>query len=199
LRKIGNIVLSSLLIPLCLVLLSGCGIREYTLSVYAKDGGKIATDTHEYCLKEDEQISIRAVPDDGYLFERWSTDAGGAFKNENASETSFTMPGEDCVVYAHFKKSHEENGLNEAPQTYALTIEVTEGGTVPAGQKSFIDGNYPEGTKIAILVRPMEGYYFTHWTSSNGGSFENEKSSTTYFTMPANSTVITAHFSPLNP
>lgn len=84
-------------------------------------------------------------------------------------------------------------------QEYSLSVNAGIGGTIPAGHEETINGDYPKGARIEILARPMEGYCFTHWTSSDGGYFDNAEESTTYFVMPANDTVVTAHFSALEP
>lgn len=85
-----------------------------------------------------------------------------------------------------------EPSVNE--QTYYFKVEVGEGGTIPAGQADIINGKYKKGAQIDIEARGMPDYYFTNWTSSNSGTFADEKDSTTTFTMPGNDTVVTAHF-----
>jgi uncharacterized repeat protein (TIGR02543 family) len=79
-------------------------------------------------------------------------------------------------------------------QTYNLKIEAGTGGTIPAGQADIINGKYKEGAEIRIIARENPGYYFVNWTSSNGGTFTDEKNSTATFKMPGNDTVLTAHF-----
>ena len=171
------------------MLLSGCDTQEYSLSVKAKVGGTIAGAESEYILKEGTQVEVNAIPDSGYQFDRWSSDTGGSFEDEYSSETLFTMPGSNTVISASFKRAQEST----------LIITASDGGTIPAGNEERINGDYPEGARIEILARPMEGYFFTHWTSSAGGDFENAEESATYFIMPGNDTVVTAHFSALEP
>jgi hypothetical protein len=79
-------------------------------------------------------------------------------------------------------------------QTYRFTIEAGEGGTIPAGQADFINGNYKKGAEIRLIARGMPEYSFVNWTSSNGGIFKDEKAPGTTFTMPGNDTVVTGHF-----
>jgi uncharacterized repeat protein (TIGR02543 family) len=90
----------------------------------------------------------------------------------------------------------EQSKSTITEQTYEFKIEAGEGGTIPAGGEDILDGRYKEGSEISIEVRSMPGYYFTNWTSSNGGKFADSNDSTTTFTMPGNDTVVTAHFAP---
>ncbi|MDE0093815.1 MAG: FG-GAP-like repeat-containing protein [Gammaproteobacteria bacterium] len=58
-------------------------------------------------------------------------------------------------------------------------------------------GIYDAGDEIEI--RAAEGaknYYFSHWTSTKGGEFADKYSSTTTFTMPANTVTVIANYLP---
>lgn len=67
---------------------------------------------------------------------------------------------------------------------YTLTVENGSGG-----------GSYAAGTMVNIVAAsPSFNYSFSGWTSSNGGTFANESSASTTFTMPGNATVITAGY-----
>ena len=62
--------------------------------------------------------------------------------------------------------------------------------TVSSGSGS---GNYVEGAVISITADDLgSGITFDKWTTSAGGTFESETSSTTNFTMPANDVTVTA-------
>ena len=79
-------------------------------------------------------------------------------------------------------------------QKHSLTIEYGEGGANPIQIQDLMDGEYEEGVRIGLCdAESISGYYFTNWTSSNGGAFVNDGSET-YFIMPGKDTVITAHF-----
>ncbi len=71
---------------------------------------------------------------------------------------------------------------------YTLTLASTPGGTVTGG------GNYEGGEAVAITAMASSGYRFICWSSSDGGSFEDYKSTKTTFTMPANNTTVMATF-----
>lgn len=77
---------------------------------------------------------------------------------------------------------------------FALKIVATEGGSIPAGKDTIINGQYKVGERIDIQAREMPGYRFDRWTSENGGEFEDDTESTTVFVMPEADVVLTAHF-----
>ena len=59
------------------------------------------------------------------------------------------------------------------------------------------DGVYDAGDDIPVEASAaVEGYYFSHWSSSGGGRFADVRAATTTFTMPATSVTVTAHYLP---
>ncbi len=52
-----------------------------------------------------------------------------------------------------------------------------------------------EGVAVSAHEDP-EGYYFSHWSSDNGGVFADANARSTTFTMPNNAVLITAHYLP---
>lgn len=75
-----------------------------------------------------------------------------------------------------------------------LTVRTTEGGTIPAGLETQLNGAYAEGDKITLIVRPMPGFRFVRWESLGGGSFDDSAKPDAVFIMPGNDTVLTAVF-----
>ncbi|MDP4092781.1 MAG: S-layer homology domain-containing protein [Bacillota bacterium] len=73
-------------------------------------------------------------------------------------------------------------------RTYPLTVNLN------GGSGSTVSGSYASGTVVSINAGTKSGYTFSGWATSNGGSFANATSAVTTFTMPANSTTITAAF-----
>ena len=58
-------------------------------------------------------------------------------------------------------------------------------------------GFYTEGDAVEIeALQPISGYYFSHWSSSGGGAFQDAFSTSTTFVMPADSVTITANYVP---
>lgn len=76
----------------------------------------------------------------------------------------------------------------EVLDTYMLTVDLNGGNGTTTG------GKYTEGEEISIDAGTKSGYRFTGWTSSNGGTFDDDSSASTTFTMPANDTTITANW-----
>ncbi len=58
-------------------------------------------------------------------------------------------------------------------------------------------GIYRSGEVVTVNAREdPEGYYFSHWSSDNGGVFADANVRSTTFTMPNNAVLITAHYLP---
>jgi len=75
-------------------------------------------------------------------------------------------------------------------KAYDLTVQATAGGSITVGAS----GAYAEGDKISLGAKPAKGYKFVDWESSDGGSFTSTSNTKTTFTMPGNSTTVTAVF-----
>ncbi|MDR3148693.1 MAG: S-layer homology domain-containing protein, partial [Oscillospiraceae bacterium] len=73
---------------------------------------------------------------------------------------------------------------------YALTVTAGTGGSITANPS----GNYAPGAVVNITASANSGYKFDGWVSSNGGTFGSVGSASTTFTMPGNSTTVTANF-----
>ena len=59
------------------------------------------------------------------------------------------------------------------------------------------DGAYQQGDLVPLVAAvPAEGYFFSHWTSTGGGTFADAAASTTTFTMPAGAETVTANYVP---
>ena len=79
--------------------------------------------------------------------------------------------------------------LPYSPNT--LTLWAEPGGSVSGAGAGLFAGN----EIVTITATPNVGYVFSGWYSSNGGFFANAGDSVTAFTMPGNSTTVTAYFS----
>jgi uncharacterized repeat protein (TIGR02543 family) len=55
-------------------------------------------------------------------------------------------------------------------------------------------GRYLEGDEATIQAVAASCYQFTGWTSSDGGTFDDDTAATTNFTMPAQDVTVTANF-----
>ena len=88
--------------------------------------------------------------------------------------------------------------VNREPVEYHFELAAAEGGTIPSGLANVIGGNYAPGTKIKLVERSMQGYGFSHWTSSDGGEFDDPEDSGATFIMPESDVTVTAHYDKLN-
>ena len=96
-------------------------------------------------------------------------------------EEFYMLNNSEMVVYAVNTTSAQE---------FQLTIVAGSNGTAD----SSVNGQYQEGDVINLSATADLGYRFKNWTSSDGGTFVNVNSEATTFTMPANDTIVTAHF-----
>ena len=155
----------------------------YTLTV---NGGSDETGVGFYPEGEQAKITANAAPN-GKTFDGWTTSGGGSFADKNSTSTTFTMPAADVTVTANYKDS---GGSDPTPSTYSLTVQAETGGKITQG----VSGNYAQGASITLKAEANANYAFDGWTTSGGGSFADQNSAATTFTMPGNATIVTANF-----
>ena len=76
----------------------------------------------------------------------------------------------------------------DAPETYALILEVEPDGTGTVSGA----GEYIEGTSVPVEATPAGGYQFVNWTDTDGNTVSTQASFN--FTMPAEETTLIANF-----
>jgi len=81
------------------------------------EGGTAVDETGESPYTEGTVVDILAVPDTGWAFLNWTSDAGGIFADANDPDTTFTMPGDDVTVTAVFYQPHADTGYSSASWT----------------------------------------------------------------------------------
>ena len=157
------------------------GVTKYDLTMAENPaaGGTATDETSGSPYAEGADVSIKAVPNTGYEFVGWTAPAG-SFADEDARETTFTMPAQDVTVTANFALVYDLT-MAENPATGGTATDET--GTSP----------YPAGTSVDIKAVPAAGYQFVEWTAP-AGSFADSNAATTTFTMPAEDVTATAHF-----
>ncbi len=145
-------------------------------------GSGIITGTGSYF--EDDEVSLEAIPNEGYQFLDWKDIAGNTVSEDMAY--SFLMPAENVLLTANFELL--------PPPLYTLTLIANpeNAGVLTGG------GEYEEGDEIEVSAIPQGDYYFVNWTDANGnevvdGSGNPVETSFTY-TMPANDVVLIANF-----
>jgi len=118
---------------------------------------------------------VEAMPLSGSRFLGWYRDGELVSENE-----VYRFPvKEDVNLVAKF----------EHVEKHPLKLKANVGGKITS-----VEGFYTVGTEIAVVAEADYGYVFKNWTSSDGGTFEDENSATTTFTMPDNETTLIANF-----
>jgi hypothetical protein len=126
-------------------------------------------------------VSIRAVPNKGYMFFYWTAPAG-AFGSATAGNTTFTMPAQNVTVTANFVLS--------PPAQHNLTISSTAGGLVTTPGEGLF--TYDAGTVDKLVAEAEEGYQFVEWTG-NVSTISDVNAAATNITMNGDYS-ITANF-----
>lgn len=144
------------------------------LFVEPPEGGNVAVEPYMESYPEGTEVTLTALPNEGYAFSRWVVDGA-----ENpASQITITMDS-NKTVHAYFVKVRENQYVLE------VAVEPPEGGmvvVVPSG------GIYDAGTTVYLTAVPSEGYRFSHWEGDVTGG-EMLKT----VVMDSNKTVV-AHF-----
>lgn len=122
----------------------------------------------------DTRVYIRAVVPEGKQFAGWQVNAGGvSLSDADMPMTSFKMKTSDVTITAQFR------------DTYTITVV---NGTCEMSSA-------PEGAWVSITAnQPEDGMIFDKWTTSSGVEFQNEKQSSTSFTMIAGAVTVTATY-----
>lgn len=136
--------------------------KSYTINV----NGGTADPTS---AKEGDTVSISATVPEGFIFDHWEGD-GVSFTNDKQETTTFTMPGHDVAISAHFEKK-------------SYSINVNGGTASPTSAK--------EGDTVTITANVPERHVFNHW-EGDGVTFANDKQEKTTFTMPGHDVTVSA-------
>ena len=75
-------------------------------------------------------------------------------------------------------------------ECYALTLTANTGGSITQGT----NGEYAAGEAVSISATANNGYTFTGWVATGGGTFADATGAVTTYTMPGNAAAITANF-----
>ena len=123
------------------------------------------------------EITLTAMPKEGYHFKEWQAISGGVAIENN----KFFMPDTNVEVKAFF-----EEGAPPAPTKYTVTVTTEGGGTASASP-----AKAAAGTEITLTATPNTGYHFKEWQveSLAGLVITNNK-----FTMPDSNVAIKAIF-----
>ena len=161
-------------------------------SFEVKIDGEDTMDEGNLTVKKGASVSIKAIPLEGYTFDRWvisglsAATVEGQLKNDRIS---FAMPEEKVSAIAYFK---------ESKSAFTVTVEDNDYGMGNFGHKDFAPGQ-----TVAVEAIAYDGYKFSHWIDltralGDAGLPEDwEKNSSLSFVMPSREVVLAPVFEPI--
>ncbi len=133
-------------------------VEYYDLTVDVEGEGTVDIDPEQEEYEEGTEVTLSAIPDEGWYFEEWTGDYEGT-----EEEITITMD-EDKEITAWFEEEEE------VPPMYALTVNTEGEGEVEIDPEQ---EEYEEGTEVNLSAIPDEGWTFTNWTGDHEGEEEN--------------------------
>jgi len=159
-----------------LILNANFAMKSYTISAGPNepDFGSV-TGTGEYA--HGEEVTLTAIPAEGYHFVNWTEEGDEVFTNE---------------VYVFTAAGDRELVANFTLSDYTVSVSV-----LPEGAGTITgEGNYNFGDDVTLEATANEGYEFVNWTDTGG---EEMTASTQYtFNMPAGDVSLIANFEALS-
>jgi len=156
----------------------------YTLTVDAlpEAGGMVSYAPEQKSYDSEAQVSVTAVPNDGYEFIAWS----GA--SESSSSTITVIMNNDLTLTANFQKSDTPiKGVDGREGVYTLVVSASPAAGGRVSYKPAKEG-YADGDHVSAMAVPNDGYEFVGWSGASKSS-----NSTISFIMDNNIT-LTANF-----
>lgn len=120
-------------------------VYELITSSTPTEGGSVSPLPAEF--DEGTEISIRATPNEGWVFDKWQGDLNGS---ENPS--SLIMNSDKDITALFIKK------------TYPLTVTIEGEGTVQEAIVQPKTTEYDHGTLVQLTAQPHDGWQFDRWT-----------------------------------
>jgi hypothetical protein len=152
---------------------------EYNVSLtQLPQGAAILTGAGAYHMGD--QVSLEAIPAEGYRFVEW-VNANGNKVSSQASH-SFSMPAEDVLLTASFRLID-----------YSVSLILKQEHTA----RLYGEGNYNMGDEVILEAIPAQGYVFVNWTDADGRVLSEE--STYRFAMPAGHMALIANMAYAGP
>ena len=112
----------------------------------------------------------------------------GLGQNETVTAIDIAWPGPGRLESRLENIAVDQLVEIEQPELTGLSLNIVQG-----------DGNgiYTSGDSIPIQADAApRGYFFSHWSASSAGSFEDSHAPSTLFTMPGVPVILTANFLP---
>ena len=128
-------------------LVANFAINSYAVTIEANpSNGGTLTGSASGDYNHGATVSVTATASTGYHFVNWTVDGDEVSTSATLSNYAITS---ECTILANF-----------AINSYAVTIEATEGGSI-SGSTS---GNYNHGATVNVTATATTGYHFVNWT-----------------------------------
>ena len=148
--------------------------EQFTVTV-TSGGNGTASASHVKAVAGTE-ITLTAMPKEGYHFKEWQVISGGVTIKDN----KFLMPSANVEVKAIFEKD-----APPAPTEFTITVTSGDNGTASASHAKAV-----VGMEITLTATPNKGYHFKEWQVISGGvTIKDDK-----FTMPSANVEVKAIF-----
>ncbi len=156
---------------------------DYTLTVNIDPMGSgiVDIDPDQDSYNFGDEISLTAIPEDGWEFVEWTGDTDGLDTPTDA-EATLTMPADDVTLTANFQL---------IDYTLTLIANPDEGGTV---EDVTDDAPYNIDDLVQIRAEANEGWEFVNWTGDYADNLADADQAETTLTMPADDVTLTANF-----
>ncbi len=149
-------------------------LEYYELTVNVDGEGAVEVDPEQDEYEEGTEVELKAFPEEGWYFDRWTGDLEGAERKVTI------MMDSDKELTAHF----EESGDDE----HVLTINLEGKGTTEPAPGDHL---YQDGVEVDVTAESHEGWYFDGWS----GDLEGAERKVTV--MMDSDKELTAHFGEL--
>lgn len=131
-----------------------------------------------------DSVTIRAVPQPGFTFDRWESNNPIVWSDQFNSEAVFSMPAADTVVTAKYTST---------PYTVTVVGDANGSGATTTASPVGASQYYYQGV-LQLQATADINYGFSHWTNTGLGTITNPNSSSTNFTVGLSDELITANF-----
>jgi len=122
------------------------------LNIFYSSGGVTTPDTGTYSYDYGTEVSLTAIPDNGYRFTGWTGDVPEGQENDNPLMITVDS---DKSVTANFIKQ------------WTLNLSAGTGGTTDPAPGSY---THDEGIEVSLTAIPDSGYRFSGWSGDASGS-----------------------------
>jgi hypothetical protein len=120
----------------------------FSFVIESSSGGTTSPSPGIHTYDKGTLVTVTAIPDDNYIFDRWSGEVTGK------GNPIIVRVRSNRYVKANFKKDTAE---------YTLNIVSGTGGTTDPAPGNY---TYTAGTEVTITAKPETGYGFSSWSGS---------------------------------